>query len=85
MTELIEKRLIGRTRISKTALLFFSAKPGVFACEVRNITNAGAGVELARVSILPLKFELSFDNFRTVRQCRLVWRWGGAIGLAFEN
>lgn len=58
-SELIEKRLVGRTTMSKTALLFFSAKPGVFACQVRNITNAGARIELARVNLLPLKFELS--------------------------
>jgi hypothetical protein len=85
MTELIEKRLVGRTTISKMALLFFSAKPGVFACEVRNITNSGARIELTRVNLLPLKFELSFDNFLTVRKCRLVWRWRGSIGIAFEN
>lgn len=56
MTELIERRLVSRTKVSKAALLFFGA--GAFACEVRNITNAGARIEVAQGNLLPLKFEL---------------------------
>jgi hypothetical protein len=43
MTKLIERRSVGRTAASRGALLFFSAQRGVFACEVRDVTNAGAG------------------------------------------
>lgn len=56
MTELIERRLVSRTKVSKAALLLFGA--GAFACEVRNITNAGARLEVAQGNLLPLKFEL---------------------------
>lgn len=85
MTALIERRSVGRTTISKAALLFFSAQPGVFACVVHNITGLGARIELTHLNMLPTNFELSFDNFRTVRKCRLIWRWGDSIGTAFEN
>jgi ribosomal protein S1 len=66
-------------------LLFFSAQRGVFSCEVRDVTNVGAQIRLNGLNILPPILELSFDNFRTVRKCRLIWRLGDLIGIAFEN
>ena len=85
MTKLIERRSVGRTAASKGGLLFFSAQRGVFACEVQDVTNAGAQIRLSGLNVLPPNFELSFDNFRTVRKCRLIWRRGDLIGIAFEN
>ena len=80
-----ERRTINRTRISKGAILFFSARSGVHACLVRNVTDDGAGIRAQDLRILPLNFNLSFDNFRTNRNCRLIWREGDFIGLAFES
>ena len=37
------------------------------------------------LNMLPLNFELSFDNFHTVRECRVVWRQGDFVGIAFQN
>jgi len=85
MTKLIERGSGGRTAASKGALLFFSGQRGVFACEVQDVTNAGAQIRLSGLNVLPPNFELSFDNFRTVRKCRLIWRRGDFIGIAFEN
>ena len=36
------------------------------------------------LSVLPTSFDLTFDNFRT-RKCRLIWRRGDFLGVAFEN
>jgi chorismate-pyruvate lyase len=80
-----ERRSIGRTRIIKGVLLFFSGQPGVHACTITNITNAGAGIRTQALAALPLNFELSFDNFRTARKCRLIWRDGDFFGVAFDN
>lgn len=80
-----ERRLVGRTKVAKGALLFFGAKSGVHSCFVRDITNVGAGVRTHDLSIVPLDLELTFDNFRNIRKCRLVWREGDFMGLAFEN
>ena len=80
-----ERRSIGRTRIAKGALLFFSGQTGVRSCGVTDITNVGAGIRTQDLPALPLNFELSFDNFRTVRKCRLIWRDGDFVGVAFEN
>jgi hypothetical protein len=35
--------------------------------------------------VLPPNFELSFDNFRSIHKCRLIWRDGDSLGVAFEN
>jgi hypothetical protein len=83
--ELFERRAIGRTTIFKGAKLFFNAQQGPVDCGVRDITNTGAGVRADGLSILPVNFELSFDNFHTIRECRLIWRDGDFLGVAFQN
>ena len=85
VTGLTERRSVGRTEISKGVLLFFSAQRGVFGCEVCDVTNVGAMIRLNGLRILPPNFELSYDNFRSIRQCRLIWRRGDFVGVAFEN
>ena len=80
-----ERRSIGRTKIAKGAFLFFSAQSGVRTCFVKDVTNVGAGICTQDLPALPLDFELSFDNFRTSRKCRLIWRDGDFMGLAFES
>jgi hypothetical protein len=80
-----ERRSVGRTRIAKSALLFFGSQRGVFGCSIRDVTNIGAGIRLHNINVLPPEFELSFDNFHTIRKCRLVWRQGDFTGVAFQN
>jgi hypothetical protein len=80
-----ERRSIGRTKIAKSALLFFLGQTGVRSCSVRDITNTGAGIRTQDLPALPLNFELSFDNFRTARKCQLIWRQGEFVGVAFDN
>ena len=62
-----ERRSTGRARINRGALLFFTGQTGVFSCTA-DVTNRGAGVRLEGLSVLPLDFDLSFDNFRTIRK-----------------
>jgi hypothetical protein len=78
-----ERRAIGRTQINRSALLFFHGQADVFACCVRDATNSGAGIRLEGLNILPVDFDLSFDNFRTVRKCRLIWRDADFVGVVF--
>jgi hypothetical protein len=80
-----ERRSAGRTKILKGALLFFNKKAGVQSCTVRDVTNLGAGIRGQNLPIMPLDFELSFDGFRTVRKCRLIWRQDEFFGVAFES
>ena len=82
---LFERRSIGRTKIAKGALLFFGRQAGVRSCAVTDITKVGAGVRAQDMTAIPLTFELTFDNFHTVRECRLIWRDGDFLGVAFQN
>ena len=77
----VERRSIGRTIINRPALLFFTGQSGVHGCCVRDITNHGAGIRLNGLNMVPLDFDVSFDNFRSVRRCRLIWREGDFVGV----
>jgi hypothetical protein len=85
MKEVSERRSIGRTKIAKGALLFFGESAGANSCTVHDVTNSGAGIQLQGLKILPLEFAISFDNFRSIRMCRLVWRQSDFFGVAFES
>ena len=80
-----ERRSVGRTKLLKGALLFFNKKAGVQSCTVRDVTNLGAGIRAQNLQIVPLNFELSFDGFRTIRKCRLIWRQHEFFGTCFES
>lgn len=80
-----DRRAVGRTRTSKAASLFFGGQPDGRSCEaqVTDLASGGAGIFKQGLALLPLTFELSFDNLR--RKCRIVWRKGNFFGVAFEN
>lgn len=81
----IDRRAVGRSRIANGALLFFNGQAGARGCNVIDISDAGARIQTHNLSVLPNTFELTFDNFSTVRCCRLMWRDGDILGVAFEN
>jgi hypothetical protein len=70
----IERRAVGRTKINRDVLMFFAGQDRVHACCVRDVTNHGAGLRLDGLNIVPFEFGISFDNFRTMRRCRLMFR-----------
>jgi hypothetical protein len=80
-----ERRAVARTKINRDVLMFFMGQDRVHPCCVRNVTNHGAGLRLNGVNIVPSDFGISFDNFRTMRRCRLIWRDGDFVGAAFET
>jgi hypothetical protein len=80
-----DRRSIGRTKIAKGAVLFFRGQTGVRSCRVTDITNVGAGIRVRGLAVFPPSFEFSFENFRTIRKCRLRWRDGEFVGIAFES
>ncbi len=85
LESLFERRSVGRTSIVRGALLYLGAQVGVRSCTVADITNVGAGIRVQDIPLLLVTFELTFDNFRTARKCRLIWRDGDFLGVAFDN
>jgi hypothetical protein len=82
--DIFEQRSRERAVINRDGLLFFRGSAGVHACCVLNITSLGAGIRLDRLNIVPFDLGVSFDNFRTMRRCRLIWRDGYFIGAKLE-
>jgi PilZ domain len=82
---MVEQRAIARTKISKNALLFFNEQHGVFACNVHDIAKGGAGIHLQDLNVLPLNFELTFDNFHNIHRCKVIWRRGDFVGVQFQD
>jgi hypothetical protein len=79
----IERRAVGRTLINRGILMHYAGGDSVRACRVRDVTNVGAGILLYGLNIVPSEFGISFDNFLTMRACRMIWRNGDFVGVAF--
>lgn len=55
-------------------------------CVVHNRSDHGLCIELTiEADELPDRFELSFDNFRTIHICKTVWREDNIVGVSFES
>jgi hypothetical protein len=81
----MERRRLKRTKIDHPGRLLIQGSD-VYDCIVRNCAGPGIGVELAFESNrLTQTFDFSFDNFRTIHSCRIVWRKGKLAGLEFEE
>ncbi len=83
----IERRRVTRKPIDQTVLLSLPGDVIVTPCTMLNLSVLGAGIRFKDTSllstILSTDFQLSFDDFRTAFDCRLVWRQDAAAGLEF--
>jgi hypothetical protein len=80
-----DRRLIARSSISSGGgLLFFNSRQGVRGVRVIDISHRGVRLRTHRLVVLPIEFQVTWDNFATVQSCRLVWRWGELVGAVFE-
>jgi hypothetical protein len=77
-----ERRKSVRSRVLKNAKFIADASL-LIDCFVRNLTVAGAQVELPRTAELPDRLTMTFDGGRTLRSCRIVWRDQNKAGLEF--
>ena len=77
-----ERRKLVRSRVLKNAKFIVDASL-LIDCFVRNVTVAGAQVELPRTAELPDRLTMTFDGGRTLRSCRIVWRDQNKAGLEF--
>lgn len=82
---LSDRRAIVRQSIEHGALLLFKGQTGARGCTVIDISDAGARLRTHNISVLSTSFELTIDNFSTIRCCRLMWRNGDLLGVAFES
>ena len=80
-----ERRKIARSRVLKGAKLLIGSSTSMIDCVVRNVTNAGARIQIANTVDLPDDLGLTLDGGHTVRPCRVVWRSVTETGVQFAK
>ena len=80
-----EKRDIERTRVMRNAKIIIGQDARMVDCTILNLTNRGASVDIADSLVMPDLFQITLDNGRTLRTCRLIWRRNERLGVAFQH
>ena len=71
-----------RLHVLKAGLITFGG--GTVDCAVRNISRAGATLEVASQLYIPNRFTLVVQADQLRRPCRIVWRNERRIGVVFD-
>ena len=77
-----ERRKVTRTRVLKRAKMLLG-NFSVIDCVARDLTNIGAGLEVPSANELSGSLDLTLDDGRSIRRCRLVWRKLNRAGVEF--
>ena len=78
-----ERRSNTRTRVLKGAKITFDQGAAI-DCVVRNLSRAGACLEVASPIGIPQTFALVLASDHLRRPCRIAWRTGHRIGVSFD-
>jgi hypothetical protein len=79
---MVETRIAPRYRVSKAATIEFVG--GAIDCTIRDLSVTGAALELPNQIGPPANFTLVVPGDGLHLPCRVVWRRGYRIGVAFE-
>jgi hypothetical protein len=79
---MLEQRKTTRHRVLKTGTITFNRAGGI-SCMVRNISAAGACLEVETPIGIPDDFTLLIDTDHARHACRVSWRKDNRIGVIF--
>ena len=79
---MVETRIAPRYRVSKLAKIEYGNNK--IACTVRDLSTTGAAIEVADMGKVPATFTLVLPEDGLRLPCRMAWRSGFRIGVAFE-
>ena len=77
-----EQRTIFRKRVLKNAQIVLSDRAPKLECAVRNISDAGACLQVSTTYGIPANFDVIIEGAR--RPCQSIWRTDTKIGITFE-
>lgn len=80
-----ERRLASRRRTLFSGKIIFNQQSSVFTCIVRNISDAGACLEIESPVGIPDQFELLVEGAGIRADYRVIWRHGKRIGVSRAN
>lgn len=78
-----ERRKVQRKRAFRIGKIVLNDRRSVIDCVIRNISAAGANLQLASVAGIPAKFDLQIDGSSKTYSCVAIWRGQNSIGVAF--
>jgi hypothetical protein len=78
-----ENRRAIRRRVLKGVIIEFDR--AAFSCAVRNLSEAGAALDVPYVLAIPHEFTLIMETDQLSRRCRVIWRKENQIGVAFKS
>jgi hypothetical protein len=80
---MIERRRYRRLPTQKAAKVVVNYN-SVIDCTVRDLTDAGARLEIPSANALPQTFDLITDGPDGTHLCQVVWRAQDNVGVSFE-
>jgi hypothetical protein len=78
-----ERRKVARHRTLKAGAICFNRAGGI-DCRVRNLSPAGACLEVASQVGVPDDFVLVVESDRLKQQCHVIWRTATRLGVEFH-
>ena len=78
-----ERRKIQRHRTYKAGSISFN-RAGTIDCRVRNLSPAGACLEVASQAGIPDDFTLLIESDQLMKKCRVIWRTATRMGVEFQ-
>jgi PilZ domain len=78
-----ERRKAQRARTLKAGTIAFNRAAGI-SCRVRNLSPAGACLEVASQIGIPDEFVLVVDYDNSRQPCHVIWRSDARIGVVFR-
>ena len=78
-----ERRKIIRHRTLKAGIIGFNRAGGI-DCRVRNLSPAGACLDVASQIGIPDDFLLVIESDHIRQPCHVIWRSGNRLGVAFR-
>jgi hypothetical protein len=78
-----ENRRSSRRRVLKSATIEFDR--GAHSCAVRNLSEAGAALDVPCALAIPHEFTLTVVTDQVSRHCRVIWRKENRLGVAFAQ
>ncbi len=80
-----ERRLKKRWRTVLKGQIMLNNRSSVLDCTVKNLSDIGANLVFADVSLLPQDFELDIPSRNLRVQARLIWSRGATHGVMFVH
>jgi hypothetical protein len=71
-----------RHRTLKSGKIIFNHQTSVVDCTIRNVSDAGACLQVQSVVGIPESFDLLMDDIK--RSCNVKWRIANRMGVSFQ-